>query len=73
MNRMSMYVQTKMTSTSMTIPKVIQVVERPLLDTEDRCFLDDSVAVRLPLYQLCALGAYRRCAESAAQAAKLTL
>ena len=50
--RISMYVHTKMTNTSMTMPKVIQVVERPLLDTEDRCFLDDLVAVRFPRYQL---------------------
>lgn len=45
-NRMSMYVHTKIMRTSRTMPSVIQVVPRPLLDTDDRFFFDDRVADR---------------------------
>lgn len=45
-NRMSMYVQTKMMSTRTTIPRVIHVVPLPLLETDDRFFLLERVEDR---------------------------
>lgn len=44
--RINMYVHTKRTITSTTIPSVMHVVPLLLLDTVPRCFLDDLVESR---------------------------
>jgi hypothetical protein len=48
-NRISIYVHTKMIRTSRTTPSVRQVVPLPLLVTVPSCFLDAWVATRLPI------------------------
>lgn len=49
--RISIYVQMSITNTRITIPKVIHVVLLLFLETVDKCFFDERVAVRLSRHQ----------------------